>query len=170
MYYVIANDGQRYGPVDLATLNTWANDNRVVPTTTLEGTDGQRLQASSVPGIVFPPSNAAPGYGTPVAGQGIQSGFGAPGVGTSGYAPYPHSQGMTFGDNGQGDLTKAWIFGALGLVCCPIVFSTMGIIYGNNAAKKGHPQGKVAMYFSIATMVIGIVGYGACNMAGRGFR
>lgn len=170
MYYVIAEDGQRYGPVDLATLNQWANDNRVVPTTTLETADGQRLQATAVPGIVFPASGAAPGYGAPGTSVGAPGapGYGAPGMGASGYAPYPHSQGMTYGDNGQGDVTKAWIFGTLGLLCCPIIFSTMGIIYGNNAAKKGHPQGKTAMYFSIATMIIGIIGGVACNaMTGR---
>lgn len=177
MFYVIAQDGQRYGPVDLATLNQWATDSRVVPTTTIESADGQRMPASSIPGIVFPQAGPSTGYGAPgmgtpgvgAPGAGGAPGYGAPGMGASGYAPYPHAGNMSFGDNGQGDVTKAWIFGALGLLCCPILFSTMGIIYGNNAAKKGHPQGKTAMYFSIATMIIGIIGGVACNMAGRGF-
>ncbi|RYG28340.1 hypothetical protein EON81_28690 [bacterium] len=176
MYYVIAQDGQRYGPVDLATLNQWTLDNRVVPTTTLEGQDGQRLQASAVPGIVFPAGGAPTGpagpagsspYGAPTGAPG---GYGAPGVGASGYAPYPHAGGMAFGDNGQSDVTKAWIFGALGFFCCPVIFSTMGIIYGNNAAKKGHPQGKTAMIFSIVTLILGIIVGVSLNIFSRSMR
>ncbi len=159
MYYVIAEDGQRYGPVDLATLNQWANDNRVVPTTTLETADGQRLQASAVPGIVFPPSGAGPGYGDPAAGVGVQGGYGAPGMGASGYAPYPHSQGMAFGDNGQKDATTSFVFSGLtfflGWFCCSgLVLGPVAIVFASKAKKKGHPQGNVAFILAIVLTIL----------------
>ncbi|MER3495844.1 MAG: hypothetical protein C4320_02935 [Armatimonadota bacterium] len=53
-------------------------------------------------------------------------------------------------------MTKAWIFGALGLVCCPILFSTLGIVFANNAKKKGHPQAQNALIFSIITLILGV--------------
>ena len=160
MYYVIAQDGQRYGPVDLATLNQWANDNRVVPTTTLESTDGQRLEASSVPGIVFPTTGVGPGYGQPGVGVSAPgaSGFGAPGMGASGYAPYPHAQGMMYGDNGQKDVTNAYIAAAVGFFCCPIIPFILGILSANKATEKGNPGGKTAKIVNIVLLCLQVLG------------
>ncbi len=72
------------------------------------------------------------------------------------FAQYPR-QGAYGGDDGSGDITKAWIFGAIGLLCCPVIFSSLGIYYGNLAEKKGHPGGKNAKIFSICTLVAGII-------------
>ena len=185
MYTVVALDGQKYGPVDLATLNAWAADGRVVPTTTLESADGQRLQASQVPGIVFGQGSqpqqggpmqggpmqggAAPGYGAPTTLSPGQPGYGSPDMGASGYAPYQNPGVGAYGmDNGQGDVTKAWIFGAVGFFCCAFL-SIAGIIYGNKAMQKGHPQGKAAMIFCIVTLVLGIAGNLGLRAALGGF-
>lgn len=169
MYYVIAQDGQRYGPVDLATLNQWTLDNRVVPTTTLEGQDGQRLQASAVPGIVFPAGGApmgvpggdamggAPGYGQPTGGPG----FGAPGVGASGYAPYPHAGGMAFGDNGQKDVTNAYIAAAVGFFCCPVIPFIVGITLAGKALAKGNQAGNAARITNIVLLCLQVLGLAA---------
>ena len=157
-YTVIAADGQRYGPVDVATLNLWATDNRLTPSTILEGPDGLRLQASTVPGIVFPAPPTAvgtysnPGYQGPGTGPMGAPGYG-PASGVPGYAPYPHQVGM-HQDNGQGDVTNGWIGGALGLTCCPIIGSIVGIVYGNKASAKGHPQGRTVVIFSIVTLIL----------------
>lgn len=70
-HYVVAPDGQKYGPADMATLNAWITDGRLHPQSFLEeeGT-GRRLPASSLPGLRFapamPPANpmgAYPRYG-----------------------------------------------------------------------------------------------------------
>ena len=59
-HYVIAPDGQKYGPVDLATLNTWIAGSRVYPQTMLEdAVTGATLPASTLPGLIFP--GTAPG-------------------------------------------------------------------------------------------------------------
>jgi hypothetical protein len=35
-YYVIAQDGNRYGPADIPTLQQWVREGRIAPNTTLE--------------------------------------------------------------------------------------------------------------------------------------
>lgn len=152
-YFVIAPDGSRYGPADAATLSQWARENRVTASSVLEGTDGIRYAPNQIPGLVLPAPGmqsggmGAPGVGTP--------GYGPTGSASPGYAPYPHD--IHGGDNGQQDITKAWVFGAIGLLCCPIVFSTMGIVYANKASQKGHPNAKMALVFSIVTLILGII-------------
>lgn len=53
-YYVVGLDGQRYGPADMATLQKWALEGRVLPTMMLEeaGT-GAVIPATGCPGL-FP--------------------------------------------------------------------------------------------------------------------
>lgn len=54
-YFVIAADGQKYGPADLATLASWAQEGRIEPETVLESvSDGVSLLASQVPGLLEP--------------------------------------------------------------------------------------------------------------------
>ncbi|MBV6458881.1 MAG: hypothetical protein HONBIEJF_02020 [Fimbriimonadaceae bacterium] len=61
-YYVLGADGNKYGPADVPTLNTWAQEGRVLPTTLLEDFQtGQKLQASAVVGMQFPGSGAIVG-------------------------------------------------------------------------------------------------------------
>ena len=133
-YFVIAADGQKYGPADVATLNHWAQEGRVLPTSMLEdAATGARIPATSV-GINFPPA----------AGGG--------------YAAAPNYQqipGPYMGDNGAEDIKKVWIFGGIGFFCCPVIFSVMAIVYATNAQKKGHPQAQTALIFAIISLVCG---------------
>jgi hypothetical protein len=66
-YYVLGDQGQKYGPADVATLNQWVAEGRVLATSMLEDeTSGTRMAASAVRGLQF----AAP---NPVLGnQGTQ--------------------------------------------------------------------------------------------------
>jgi hypothetical protein len=70
-YYVLGEQGQKYGPADLATLNEWVTEGRVLPGTMLEdATSGARVMASSVAGLRFaqsPPQSptANPGFAQP---------------------------------------------------------------------------------------------------------
>lgn len=54
-YFVLAEDGQVYGPADIPTLNQWILEGRLLPTTLLqpEGTT-LKIAASTVQGLVFP--------------------------------------------------------------------------------------------------------------------
>lgn len=63
-YFVIGDAGQKYGPSDIAGLNQWITEGRLLPTTMLEDeASGMRSAASAVPGLRFapmPPPNATP--------------------------------------------------------------------------------------------------------------
>jgi hypothetical protein len=146
-YFVIAADGQKYGPADVPTLNNWAQEGRVLPTSMLEdASTGARVPATSVAGIVFP--MAAP------SGQNFQQ------------PNYQYAPGPMMGDDGSKEITKVWIFGGIGFICCPIIFSVMAIVFALNAQKKGHPQAQTALIFAIVSLVVGI-GIGVFSNIGR---
>ncbi|MBI1331712.1 MAG: hypothetical protein GC165_02415 [Armatimonadetes bacterium] len=153
-YFVIGNDGQKYGPADIATLNQWAQEGRLTPTTMLEdAATGQQTMASQMPGISFPV--AAPG--APSYGPTYQAGNFTPG-------------GMM--DDGSGDITKVWIFSVLAIIpCCPLIFGILAIVFASNAQKKGHPQGQTAMIIAVVALIVGIGITTGVNLFGfRGFR
>ena len=148
---MIGQDGQRYGPVDLTTLNNWVTEQRVTDRTWLEEAEtGRRLLSTEVPGLVLVQSAPEP------PSAPFQSPYGEPQQGS----PYP--RGYPYGqDNGQGDLTKSFVFSALGFLCCPVVFSVLGIIFANKAKEKGHPQSQTAFVLAIVSLVVGaLVGVG----------
>lgn len=150
-YYVVAPDGQKYGPGDVVTLNQWAQQGRVLPTTVLEdASTGARFAASQVPGMIFsaPPT----------------SDFGQP----SSYQQYPRT-GYGVTDNGDGDYQKALIFGIIGLLCCPVVFSSIGIYFASLAQRKGHPKAQSIMTFCIISLVAGLVLGAILNTVVSGF-
>src|ERR1700743_2736839 len=81
-YYVLDDQGNRYGPADLPTLNTWIRQGRIVPNTQIliENT-GKVVPATMVPGIHL---ETAPGIGADPT-QAMPRGLpGAPGPGPQG--------------------------------------------------------------------------------------
>ncbi len=160
-YFVVLPDGQKFGPADLATLNQWASEGRLTPQSQLEDVaSGQTFQASAIAGLIFP---GAPG---PTATAATPS-VGAPSSDWSNPpqgSPYPRVP-YTPADNGQKELTLAWVFGSIGLLCCPIIFSTIGIVYAVQAKNKGNASGNAALIFCICTMVAGFIIGAAFNLA-----
>jgi len=72
-YYVLGADGNKYGPADVPTLNKWAQEGRVLPTTLLEDFQtGQKVQASAVMGMQFPGSGGIVGLPDAPQMPGIQ--------------------------------------------------------------------------------------------------
>ena len=132
-YYLIADDGQKYGPADLATLNQWIAESRLRPDHMLEvETTAQRVQASSVPGLAFGAPQAAQGY-------------------------YQRPDAYAF-DNGAAELKNAWIFSILSIIqCCPLVFGILGIVYSNRAKEKGNPNTTGPLVLSILGLVINAI-------------
>jgi hypothetical protein len=54
-YFVLADDGQRYGPVDVPTLNQWVQDGRIARHTTLEDAEtGVQMSAPAISGLMLP--------------------------------------------------------------------------------------------------------------------
>jgi hypothetical protein len=166
-YYVIANDGQKYGPADVQTLNQWVVEGRLLPNQMLENeASGERVPASAVPGLNFAQSQptAAPGP--------------APTGGYGGGQPYQQHYQRPGGDGGQGDVTQGWILFGVGLLmqcCCPIIAiatAVFGMKAGDRATEAGNPAGNtvkvaniVIIVISVISILIGIV----LGITGRGF-
>ncbi|MCL6475191.1 MAG: DUF4190 domain-containing protein [Firmicutes bacterium] len=98
-YYVIAQDGNRYGPADIPTLQQWVREGRIAPNTTLEDEfTGTQIRASLLPELshLFPSQTVPPGDSyrqpPPMAGGG------------------PSSRATT-----------ALVLGILGLLCCGLL-------------------------------------------------
>jgi hypothetical protein len=132
-YYVIAADGQKYGPANVDTLNQWAQEGRLQPTTILEDlTTNTRVQANQVAGINF----------SPPPSQNFQQ------------PNYQQAPGPYMGDNGASDINMVWIFSALAFFCCPLI-GIVAIVFASKAQQKGHPQGQTAMIVAILSLVLG---------------
>lgn len=64
-YYVLGQNGSKYGPADINLLIVWINEGRIVANTTLEeAATGQRSRAIDIPQLV-PYLNAAPKPSSP---------------------------------------------------------------------------------------------------------
>lgn len=140
-WYVIAPSGQKYGPADLATLQRWTDEGRVMPQTMLEEEiGGRRFFANMLPGLVF-----------------VQGGAGVnPWAYPPGASPYPRGgyyapQTMV---PGRGELTVAWVLVALGFLCgcAPLCF--VAIYYADKARKLGNPGGQAAFIVSVILSVV----------------
>lgn len=152
-YYVIGDDGQKYGPADVETLNSWATEGRLAPTTILEDeASGTRMAASAVGGLNFPAPQAAPQPG-PVSGPVSNPSSAAPG------APYTRPQTAGTYDDGSKDVTMAWVFTVLGLVVCCLffIFEPLALVFANRAAGKGHPGTTAPKVVSILILVLYIL-------------
>lgn len=148
-YWVIAQDGQKYGPADIATINTWVAQNRIHGDTILQDVaTGEQMQASQVPGILFSGEQTQPSYQTyqnQYQNQQYQNQYFNQNQGTN----YPRIPNQV---NDQ-DVSNAWILGVVGLLCCPIV-AIFGVIKASNAQRYGHPKAQGALIFNIIVLVI----------------
>lgn len=149
-YFVIGDDGQKYGPADVGTLQAWVAEGRLLPNQQVEEEgSGIRMAAAAVNGLNFP------NQGPPQAQQA---------------SPYQQPSGTTYegayvrpgqvpfsGDTGQQDVTLGWVFGVLGLlICC--LFEPAGLFFAHRAVEKGHPGGKAAKIFCIVVLCLQVVG------------
>lgn len=146
-YFVIGDDGQKYGPADVPTLQQWIAEGRLLPTQQVEEEgSGIRMAAKAVQGLNFPlepqqpsapqSSPYAQAPGAPQAGPYAQPQPGAPAQG------YPR-QSQYVGDDGKNDVTLAWVLGVLGFFCC--CCGIAGIVFAYRAQKKGHPGAQAAI-------------------------
>jgi len=80
-YYVVdAATGNKYGPADVATLNQWVTEGRVLASTMLEdAASGAQIRADRLPGLVLPGAGQLPPMSPP------------PGVPAMSAAPAYHS-------------------------------------------------------------------------------
>lgn len=141
-WFVIASNGQKYGPADLQTLQRWADENRVTPQTLLEEeAGGRRFLASSLPNLVLRerPAASNPWAQPPGASPYPRGGY---------YAPQAPAGGS--------DLTAAWVLMILGFLCClPLCF--VSIYFADKARRAGNPGGQTAMVVAIVLTVLAVL-------------
>ena len=152
-YYVLSDDGQKYGPADVPTLNQWIAENRLLPTQMLEEEgSGARLAARAVPGLNFPVVSEP---GSPAGPAGV------PGQPHQGY--YRPPGGVTAGEDGSRDITPAWVLFAVGLlpcICFPYVtipLAGVSIYFANKAKQKGHPQGALVFGLGVGLVILAVL-------------
>ena len=159
-YFVIGDDGQKYGPADLSTLQAWIAEGRLLPTQQVEEeASGIRSAARAVNGLNFPlpvqPPGGSVGPGAVPTGSVYSQGV----TSSSNYVrPNESSSG---GDDGKNDVTVAWVCAILGFFCCVLV-QIPAIIFANKAIEKGNEGGNVARIVSFIFLgihLIGIIAY-----------
>jgi hypothetical protein len=165
LYSVLDAHGNRYGPVDLATLNQWVRDGRIVPSTQIVVESTQRVVAASmVPGLLL---GGAPGLGPtydPQAPIGFPGAQGGPSM-MQGRAQYSSGAFSSGSDliPGAAEYNRALLFAGIGFVTClcvpPVaVFIFFPAIYYARAAQlKGHPSPGHAYLAAIAGLVLSIL-------------
>lgn len=159
-YFVVADDGNKYGPADVATLNQWIQEGRITPESSLQNeATGEMLRAQSVSGLVFQSQPAAaPTYGTPTPGvgpQGMQQPQG--GFSPQGYAQNPYARPMGGPQAGQDDVNWGWIWFALSFVCCGFFGNIFGLIRANRAMELGHPGANAPRIANIIVLVLQVI-------------
>ncbi len=115
---MVGADGQVYGPVDMATLQQWIAEGRILPSTELvDPLDGHRLPASSAPALMglFPDAGS---YLRPPVSAPADYGYPRPGM-MSTYAGPPKSKVTT--------LLLAIFLGGLGVHRFYLGHTAMGI-------------------------------------------
>ena len=155
-YYVITDDGNRYGPAEVETLAGWIGEGRLLPTTLLEEEgSGARIAASAVSGLNFPtPPMEVSGVAGP---QGPAANpYSAP---PAGGAAYQRPQAMQYGDDGQKDVTTSWVLGVIGFFCCGFILAPIGIVYANKAKEKGNPNAQAPFIFNIVITALAVIGW-----------
>jgi len=130
-YFVIGPNGELYGPADIATLNQWILQGRLLPTTMIqEELGGARFAASMLRELNFARPGERPGYAIPQPTYGV--------------------------DPGAQEVKLAWIYGSLGLLCCSLC-SPIGIYYAVQARKKGSRSASAPFIFCIIVTALNII-------------
>jgi hypothetical protein len=153
-YYVIGPDGNKYGPADVPTLKQWVAENRLGQQSMLEDfSSGQRLQAGQVPGLFGDAPTAAPTMGAPGPAMGAPTGAPyQPQYATPGN--YPRE--MNDPNAGKTMIILSWVFSGIGVLCCPIIFSTLGIIFAVIAKTQGAVKWLAPLIGGIVSLVVGM--------------
>lgn len=136
-YFVLTPDGQKFGPVDIMTLNKWVGEGRILAHTVLEeaGTM-RRLTANQIPGLALPNPNA------------YQSQF----------QPSPRDYPHIVDTKGDKYANTAQALGICGLFLCPLL-SLIGIVYAVMALQLGSMKAKRTLILCVLTLLVPIIAY-----------
>lgn len=131
-YFVVAQDGQRYGPVDLPTLNSWVQQGRILHYTVIvDAMTGRQVPAAQIPGLNLPDAQ-------PMV-----------------YSPRDYPRIVDTQADKQANIAIA--FGIAGIVVCPLL-SLIGIAFAAMAIQGGAMKGKTAMWVCVGTLIVQVLG------------
>ncbi|HEY3782002.1 MAG TPA: hypothetical protein VGL56_13030 [Fimbriimonadaceae bacterium] len=166
-YFVIGPDGQQYGPASLATLETWAAENRIAPTSMLKDPSGQTVAAASVlrafapQPVAAPPAAASPAAIPPASAPGNPSPYLRPNVPNPNWSnpPGPYQQPRNTGaDNAllMGVLMRCGLAIILCLVlrAAGLITAVYALIYAIQAKSRDHKHGNLLVGIAAATVVV----------------
>lgn len=161
-YYVLGDQGQKYGPADIDTLNAWIAEGRIVSTSMLEdAASGMQLAASSVQGLRFAPT--APPPAAPQGGP-TQNPYQQPPYQQS---PYQQPQQPNYYTQTQSQDNGPIILAFALAVISPILsfllpigglFTALwGIRTAARARENGHPLGILAIAACVVAICLWVV-------------
>lgn len=152
-YFVIGPDGAQYGPADVQTLRSWAEQNRLGPQTQLrDAATGQIVIANSVPGIFAAPP--APGPAAP----GLYSAPPAP-------VNYPRQTMAAPSNAGDGAFWGSIIRSVAALVFffllhgLGVIFAGYALYYAVQCKQHGNSKGGIAIGVAVFSLVVIIIGW-----------
>jgi hypothetical protein len=144
MYSFRAHDGKVYGPVPFATLQQWAQQGRILPTSTLiEQATGKEMLAAELPGL-FAQEPPAGGWAEPPQ-----------------QSPYPRQTAPQYGN--PPELGTGWTYfgiGAFGCLCCALlswIFFPLAIVNANKVLARGDGRGQTLKVLSIVFLILSVV-------------
>ncbi|HRF60746.1 MAG TPA: DUF4190 domain-containing protein [Fimbriimonadaceae bacterium] len=171
VYFVIGEDGLRYGPVDLATLNLWASQDRVRTYTLIEdAANGARIPAERVPGLTFGLRRVDPTpYGSGASTPYSSSYSSSPTSYGSAPGPYPVSYPTRDAQGNPGLATASLILGIVGILgaCCmgalAIPAALLAVVFGHMSLRSSNANlalwGLVLGYFGLAFGALMLVAF-----------
>ncbi|MCW5940466.1 MAG: hypothetical protein KF884_12525 [Fimbriimonadaceae bacterium] len=131
-HFVHGPDGQIYGPADLATLQQWREQGRIVATTLLEvETGGTPFEAQRLPGLFGP--------------LAVEEEF----------TDYPRREAAPIDPNRLAGI--AWTLASVSIFFCPFGLGLIAILLAVRARQFGYSRGGLLLGYAVTCMVVGIV-------------
>ena len=153
-FFVLGDQGQKYGPADVLTLNQWIAEGRIVPhSMLLEEVSGGQIVASSVAGLDFPMVPHGP-MGNP-SGRQVMPGY-QPGQ------PIAYSGPAA----GVSDFRLALAMGVISLVVTfgvhflGIFAALVGVRAAMRAKNYNHPLWTPVLILNVIALIVAIGVYG----------
>lgn len=153
MFYVVGDSGKKFGPADLNTLRGWVKENRILPNTMIESSDGSVIEARYIMGLFdaegeaveAEPEVIAP---TPAAEDAPSN--------------YPRTEVRDESNDAQIYGAWAWILSTLVIIplcfpCSTVLLGPVAIFAAMKAKNGGYPLGQGVLRYAIASNVIGFV-------------
>lgn len=165
-YFVVFEDGRRFGPADLATLSAWAAEGRINSDSVIENEEnGSRGLARELPGVKFPsatdllikPDPQKPAQEASVSPQQHGLHTHASQLRESSVGGTAYNRNI---DNGSAKMVQnAWIMVIVGFFVPCIAIAPFGIYTAGRALRMGNQDAKTPILVGWIVFALWIVAY-----------